>query len=265
MNLRTIITLSCVFVALVFCAKSDTFELQSIHVPSQYANKSGHELNRMGLALHRDRDYEGSARLFSYAVAKDNGLAIAYFNLSCAYSLLGKQKLSVHVLRKALDLDPSLRPSLADADFNAIRHLPEFQSLLIPSSRAESNTLPPQFKVSESDLPKVIEGKWHRCSDAVGPPSVGQISFRNGRLEILFVSPGHTVSGTYQWTPHGLQISGDAASPGQHDYGPEGAVQGTVGFLATDNDRLDIELTLSYQKGQGASGKHSASICRQQP
>ncbi len=57
--------------------------------------------------------------------------AILHYNLACYWSLAGNPRIASRYLAQSFDIDPSYREMVADeSDFDPIRDLPDFQSLM---------------------------------------------------------------------------------------------------------------------------------------
>ena len=62
--------------------------------------------------------------------------ALAHFNMACYRVIQKRTEEALVLLRNALHLDPGLRAlAKAEQDFDSIRHLPEFQALLVKSPK----------------------------------------------------------------------------------------------------------------------------------
>jgi tetratricopeptide (TPR) repeat protein len=65
------------------------------------------------------------------ALAVESSEAILHYNLACYWSLAGNAKIALRYLAQSLSIDPSYRELVADeTDFDPIRDLPDFQSLV---------------------------------------------------------------------------------------------------------------------------------------
>ena len=65
-----------------------------------------------------------------HAVEVDPGEAIIHYNLACYWSLARNRTLALKSLSRALEIDSNFRDLIADdADFNPIRHDPDFRIL----------------------------------------------------------------------------------------------------------------------------------------
>ena len=111
---------------------SDVLELQPQDAAAYY--------NR-GTAYADLKDYERAIADFERAVTLNPQDAAAFYNRACAYALQGQVEKALPDLRRAFELDQvagsTRRVDLAqsDADFDPIRHHPDFQALLAAFSR----------------------------------------------------------------------------------------------------------------------------------
>lgn len=65
------------------------------------------------------------------ALAVEAREAILHYNLACYWSLAGNAKIALRYLAQALEIDPSYHELISDeSDFDPIRDLPDFQSLV---------------------------------------------------------------------------------------------------------------------------------------
>ncbi len=65
------------------------------------------------------------------ALAVESRQAILHYNLACYWSLAGNSQIALRYLAQSLDIDASYRELVADeSDFDPIRDLPDFQSLI---------------------------------------------------------------------------------------------------------------------------------------
>jgi len=65
------------------------------------------------------------------ALAVESHEAILHYNLACYWSLAGNPKLALRYLAQSFSIDPSYRELVAgESDFDPIRDLPDFQSLM---------------------------------------------------------------------------------------------------------------------------------------
>ncbi len=65
------------------------------------------------------------------ALAADEQEAILHYNLACYWSLAGNPNIALRYLAQSFDIDPKFRDLVAEeADFDPIRDLPDFQSLV---------------------------------------------------------------------------------------------------------------------------------------
>ncbi len=65
------------------------------------------------------------------ALAADAQEAILHYNLACYWSLAGNPSIALQYLAQSFDIDPRYRELVADeTDFDPIRDLPDFQSLV---------------------------------------------------------------------------------------------------------------------------------------
>ncbi len=65
------------------------------------------------------------------ALAADAQEAILHYNLACYWSLAGNPTIALRYLAQSFDIDSSLRELVAnESDFDPIRDLPDFQSLV---------------------------------------------------------------------------------------------------------------------------------------
>ena len=85
----------------------------------------------LGLAYHLQGDLERAIAEYNNAIELDPGLASAYYNLACAYAMIEDSDAAINWLDKAIEMEESFRDlAKNDADFDSIRHLPSFQSML---------------------------------------------------------------------------------------------------------------------------------------
>lgn len=82
-------------------------------------------------AAYDEKDYEKSAKYYIIALKYDAQNYIALYNLACCYSLLGKDSLSVKLLRKAVSAGfEDINHIENDPDFEKIRYTNTYQEAL---------------------------------------------------------------------------------------------------------------------------------------
>jgi tetratricopeptide (TPR) repeat protein len=80
--------------------------------------------------LYEGSDYEGALRVAEQVLEEYPGNGLAFFNIACMESLLGRREDALGHLRKALDAAPELRENArTDADLDPIRDDPRFGAL----------------------------------------------------------------------------------------------------------------------------------------
>ncbi len=60
----------------------------------------------------------------------DRDLSLAYYNMACLYSLIGKEEDAINYLKSAFDKGYNKKYAIADDDFNNIRNSEEFKKLV---------------------------------------------------------------------------------------------------------------------------------------
>lgn len=81
--------------------------------------------------LYEGKDFEGALRVAEDILDEYPGNGLAYFNIACMESLLGRTDDALIHLRDALDAAPELiENARTDEDFAPVRHDPRFQALV---------------------------------------------------------------------------------------------------------------------------------------
>lgn len=87
--------------------------------------------NNLGNVFLRQRQLEAAVQEFEAIIAKQPDFAQAYYNLACAYAILGRNGLAIEHLRQALQLEPALRQTAQqDHDLEGLREDSRFQELM---------------------------------------------------------------------------------------------------------------------------------------
>jgi tetratricopeptide (TPR) repeat protein len=80
---------------------------------------------------YQDRDYEAALRIAEQTLEEYPGNGLAFYNIACMESLLGRADDAIAHLREALDAAPELvENARTDEDFDAIRADPRFGALV---------------------------------------------------------------------------------------------------------------------------------------
>jgi tetratricopeptide (TPR) repeat protein len=80
---------------------------------------------------YREKDYEGALRVAEQVLEAYPGSGLAFYNIACAESLLGRTEDAFSHLKAALKAAPDLvENARTDDDFAAIRHDPRFEKLV---------------------------------------------------------------------------------------------------------------------------------------
>lgn len=92
---------------------------------------SGSLYNALGLAHYRLQEFEQALQTFARAKSMNVSNASIFYNEACVYALLSRDEEAVSSLRKAIELDASLRDhARIDTDFDKIRAMPAFNRVL---------------------------------------------------------------------------------------------------------------------------------------
>lgn len=94
--------------------------------------KLSNNLNRLGLAKHRKKDYCGAIGTWCRAAEADPSFWKSFFNIACAHSLMGNPDLSIKFIRRSFESDTvsALRSVISDSDLKPIRNHPGYKKLL---------------------------------------------------------------------------------------------------------------------------------------
>ena len=88
--------------------------------------------NAIGVAFYEIQNYQTALHHFDTAQSLDPQDSVAAYNKACMLALLGKNLESVDALKRAIDLDPTLRKVAAsDKDFQRIRKSAQFKDLIL--------------------------------------------------------------------------------------------------------------------------------------
>lgn len=114
--------------------------------------------NRIGLSYYRTRRYYLALVSFDNAISLDPKDSIALYNRACIFSLTEMDKLAIHSLKLAIELNPSLQKHAEnDEDFAKLRGYPSFQQIM------QKSTYNP---ILQTSTPSVANGLVHRVDEA---------------------------------------------------------------------------------------------------
>lgn len=92
---------------------------------------SGNLYNALGLVHYRLQEFEQALQTFARAKSMNVSNASIFYNEACVYALLSRNEEAVSSLRKAIELDASLKDhARTDTDFDKIRAMPAFDRVL---------------------------------------------------------------------------------------------------------------------------------------
>ena len=105
--------------------------LQPLKKSAELAPDAIHAWLALGWCYKRCGRLDLAIESLEAGLLHDDRQAILHYNLACYWSLVENHKLAVAYLARALELDSEYRNLIADEpDFDAVRQVPEFQSLL---------------------------------------------------------------------------------------------------------------------------------------
>jgi hypothetical protein len=105
-------------------------------------SKVGEAYNGVGATFYARNDYDAAIDWYKRGLEAAPGFGDLYYNLACAYSLLGKKNMALRYLRLAsakgyveiepMDKDPDLDPLRDEAEFKGIRAAMEAPAVPLP-------------------------------------------------------------------------------------------------------------------------------------